>query len=83
MQRHLFQELMNNLENAGIYKLAIPVKDGFKNLDPQEVVRMEADGLIHIFLSQLKNTIQVKNIKEYETMLDGVGFFGAITATSD
>lgn len=75
LQRHPVQELMNNLENAGIYKLAIPVKDGFVYLDPLEVVRMEADGAYtHIFCLTEKY-YSSKNIKEYETMLDGMGFF--------
>jgi two-component system LytT family response regulator len=67
--------LMENLSNLKSAKLAIPVKDGFAFLEPEEIIRLQADGTYtHIFTQGQKFT-GTKNIKEYEELLSEYNFF--------
>lgn len=70
-----YNSLIENLSNAGLSKLAIPIKDGFAFLEPEEIIRLEADGTYtHIYTRDQKYT-GTKNIKEYELMLQDHNFF--------
>lgn len=67
--------LIENLHPAGLKKLAVPVKDGFAFLAPEEIIRLQADGTYtHIFTNTEKFT-GTKNIKEYEQLLGELNFF--------
>jgi two-component system LytT family response regulator len=70
-----FNSLLENLNNGGSQKLAVPVKDGFVFLAPEDIIRLQADGTYtHIFISNEKYT-GTKNIKEYEQILNDLNFF--------
>ena len=70
-----YKGLLNNLNNGGAQKLAIPVKDGFAFLAPEDIIRLQADGTYtHIFTKGEKYT-GTKNIKEYEQLLNDKNFF--------
>ena len=70
-----YSRLLNNLEPGAIHKLAIPVKGGIAFLEPNEIIRLEADGTYtHIFSNGEKFTA-TKNIKEYEFLLLEFNFF--------
>lgn len=77
-----YNSLIENLSNAGLSKLAIPIKDGFAFLEPEEIIRLEADGTYtHIYTRDQKYT-GTKNIKEYELMLQDHNFSDPIIPTS-
>jgi two-component system LytT family response regulator len=68
-----YKGLLDNLN--GHKKLAIPVKDGFAFLAPEEIIRLQADGTYtHIYTNGEKYT-GTKNIKEYEQLLSDQNFF--------
>jgi len=70
-----YSRLLKNLEPGAVHKLAIPVKGGIAFLDPNEIIRLEADGTYtHIFANGEKFTA-TKNIKEYEFLLLEYNFF--------
>ncbi len=70
-----YKGLLNNLNSSNSYKLAIPIKDGFAFLAPDEIIRLQADGTYtHIYTSTEKYT-GTKNIKEYEQLLADQNFF--------
>ena len=70
-----YRGLLNNLNNINTYKLAIPIKDGFAFLAPDEIIRLQADGTYtHIYTNGEKYT-GTKNIKEYEQLLADQNFF--------
>ena len=70
-----YKGLLNNLNNTGTQKLAIPIKDGFVFLAPEDIIRLQADGTYtHIFTNGEKYT-GTKNIKEYEQLLADKNFF--------
>ncbi|MBL0102329.1 MAG: LytTR family transcriptional regulator [Bacteroidetes bacterium] len=51
------------------------MKDGFAFLEPEEIIRLQADGTYtHIFTQGQKFT-GTKNIKEYEELLAEYNFF--------
>lgn len=69
--------LLESLGQAGIRKLAIPIRDGIAFLAPEEIVRLEADGTYtHVYTLQGKYT-GTRNIKVYEQLLSEQGFFRA------
>ena len=70
-----YNALLENLNSSSTYKIAIPVKDGYAFLLPEEIIRLHADGAYtHIYTSGEKFT-GTKNIKEYEQLLTEYGFF--------
>ncbi len=70
-----YNGLLKNLETGSVHKLAIPVKGGIAFLEPEDIIRLEADGTYtHIFLNGEKYTA-TKNIKEYEYLLVDFNFF--------
>lgn len=70
-----YESLMQSVSSARSAKLAIPVKDGFAFLEPEEIIRLQADGTYtHIFTQGQKFT-GTKNIKEYEELLAEYNFF--------
>ena len=70
-----YKGLLNNLNNPNTYKIAIPIKDGFAFLAPDEIIRLQADGTYtHIYTGTEKYT-GTKNIKEYEQLLSDQNFF--------
>lgn len=70
-----YKTLLDNLSATGLTKLAIPIKDGFAFLEPEEIIRLEADGTYtHLYTIDQKYT-GTKNIKEYEQMLQDHFFF--------
>ena len=70
-----YKGLLNNLNSVNPYKLAIPIKDGFAFLAPEEIIRLQADGTYtHIYANGEKYT-GTKNIKEYEQLLADQNFF--------
>ena len=70
-----YTSLIENLNNEGSKKLAVPVKDGFVFLSPEDIIRLQADGTYtHIFICNEKYT-GTKNIKEYEQILHDQNFF--------
>ncbi|MEO8211353.1 MAG: LytTR family DNA-binding domain-containing protein [bacterium] len=70
-----YKGLLHNLNSSNSYKLAIPIKDGFAFLAPDEIIRLEADGTYtHIYTNTEKYT-GTKNIKEYEQLLADQNFF--------
>ena len=70
-----YNSLYENLNSSSTYKLAIPVKDGYAFLLPEEIIRLHADGsYTHIHTAAEKFT-GTKNIKEYEDLLSEHGFF--------
>jgi two-component system LytT family response regulator len=70
-----YKGLLENLQDINIKKLAIPIKDGFAFLAPEEIIRLQADGTYtHIYTNSEKYT-GTKNIKEYEQLLSDKNFF--------
>lgn len=70
-----YKGFLNNLNNTNTQKLAIPIKDGFAFLAPEDIIRLQADGTYtHIFTKDEKYT-GTKNIKEYEQLLADKNFF--------
>ena len=70
-----YDTLLENLSATTTYKIAIPVKDGYAFLLPDEIIRLHADGAYtHIHTAGEKFT-GTKNIKEYEDLLSEYGFF--------
>jgi two-component system, LytTR family, response regulator len=70
-----YSGLLRNLEPGSMHKLAIPVKGGIAFLEPDNIIRLQADGTYtHIFLNGEKYTA-TKNIKEYEYLLTDFNFF--------
>lgn len=70
-----YNALLENLNTTSTYKIAIPVKDGYAFLMPEEIIRLHADGAYtHIHTAAEKFT-GTKNIKEYEDLLSEYGFF--------
>jgi two-component system LytT family response regulator len=70
-----YKGLLDNLNQTQNQKLAIPIKDGFAFLAPEEIIRLQADGTYtHIFTKGEKYT-GTKNIKEYELLLAENNFF--------
>lgn len=70
-----YKGLLSNLKNTTTQKLAIPIKDGFTFLAPEDIIRLQADGTYtHIFTNGEKYT-GTKNIKEYEQLLSDNNFF--------
>jgi len=70
-----YSTLLENLNTTSTYKIAIPVKDGYAFLLPEEIIRLHADGAYtHIHTAGEKFT-GTKNIKEYEDLLMEYGFF--------
>ncbi len=70
-----YNALLENLNQSSTFKIAIPVKDGYAFLLPEEIIRLHADGAYtHIYTSAEKFT-GTKNLKEYEQLLSEYGFF--------
>lgn len=70
-----YNSLLENLNHSSTFKIAIPVKDGYAFLLPEEIIRLHADGAYtHIYTATEKFT-GTKNIKEYEQLLLEYGFF--------
>ena len=70
-----YKTLLENLNTSGLNKLAIPIKDGFAFLAPEEIIRLQADGTYtHLYTMDQKYT-GTKNIKEYEQLLFDHYFF--------
>ncbi len=70
-----YKGLLDNLNSSTGKKLAIPIKDGFAFLAPEDIIRLQADGTYtHIFTNCEKYT-GTKNIKEYEMLLADQNFF--------
>ena len=70
-----YQGLLKNLEPGKTQKLAVPIKNGLEFLNPEEIIRLEADvNYTYIFTDGQKYTA-VKNIKEYEELLSEWYFF--------
>ena len=72
---HHINGFLSNLENQRSSRLAVPIKDGVAFLEPQNIIRLQADGTYtHIYTTQGKHTV-IKNLKEYEEMLLNFNFF--------
>ncbi|HNP49564.1 MAG TPA: LytTR family DNA-binding domain-containing protein [Bacteroidia bacterium] len=70
-----YKSLFENLNTQSLIKLAIPIRDGFAFLSPDEIIRLQADGTYtHLFTKDQKYT-GARNIKEYEQMLSDHCFF--------
>ena len=70
-----YNGLLENLNSSSTFKIAIPVKDGYAFLLPEEIIRLHADGAYtHIYTASEKFT-GTKNIKEYEQLLYEYSFF--------
>lgn len=72
-----YSVLQNNLEQGSVFKLAITVKDGLIYLDPEEIIRLEADGAYTNIFTATEQYVATKNIKEYEVLLGDESFFRA------
>ncbi len=71
----LYKELINNVDDKSVKRLAIPIRDGFAFISPSEIIRLQADGTYtHIYTSAEKYTA-AKNILEYEKILSDKNFF--------
>lgn len=72
-----YQNLSETIDHQKLSRLAVPVKDGFAFISPDEIIRLQADGsYTHIFTCNDKYTAS-RNIKEYEDLLLDRGFFRA------
>jgi two-component system LytT family response regulator len=72
-----YQNLAETIDHQKLSRLAVPVKDGFAFISPDEIIRLQADGsYTHIFTCNDKYTAS-RNIKEYEDLLQDRGFFRA------
>lgn len=72
-----YQNITEAIDNNKPNRLAVPVKDGFAFISPDEIIRLQADGsYTHIFTVSEKYTAS-RNIKEYEDLLQDRGFFRA------
>lgn len=76
MQAHYYG-LFENLANGKAGKIALPIKEGVVFIEPQNIIRLEADGAYtQIFTGEDRFTA-AKNIKEYEQLLSEYSFFRA------
>ncbi|MFN8154745.1 MAG: LytTR family DNA-binding domain-containing protein [Bacteroidia bacterium] len=72
-----YSNISDALDPGKKSKLAVPVKDGFVFISPDEIIRLQADGsYTHIYTANEKYTAS-RNIKEYEDLLHDRGFFRA------
>lgn len=72
-----YQNITEAIDHNKPNRLAVPVKDGFAFISPDEIIRLQADGsYTHIFTVNEKYTAS-RNIKEYEDLLQDRGFFRA------
>lgn len=72
-----YQNITETIDHNKPNRLAVPVKDGFAFISPDEIIRLQADGsYTHIFTVNEKYTAS-RNIKEYEDLLQDRGFFRA------
>lgn len=72
-----YNGLLDNLSNGKSGKIAVPVKEGVVFINPNDIIRFEADGAYtHIYAGSDKYT-GTKNIKEYEQLLNDYSFFRA------
>lgn len=72
-----YQNISESIDPVKKGKLAVPVKDGFAFISPVEIIRLQADGsYTHIFTVSDRYTAS-RNIKEYEELLQDLGFFRA------
>jgi len=66
---------LQDTKNAS-QKIALPLHDGLVYLSVTDIIRFEADGsYTTAYITDGKSYMVSKNIKEYETMLSGNGFF--------
>ena len=72
-----YREFLNSLESGTVFKLAIPVKDGLVYLNPEEIIRLEADRAYTVIYTNEKEYLASKNLKEFEIILTGEMFFRA------
>ncbi len=70
-----YNALLENLNTTSTYKIAIPVKDGYAFLLPEEIIRLHADGAYTHIHTAIEKFTGTKNIKEYEDLLHEYGFF--------
>lgn len=72
-----YHNISESIDPVKKSKLAVPVKDGFAFISPEEIIRLQADGsYTHIFTVNDRYTAS-RNIKEYEELLQDLGFFRA------
>ena len=72
------ETFLRNLQQSDSNKnqIVVPTSDGFEFVEINEIVRFEADGrYTRIFLTTDKKILICKNLKEFETLLDGHNFF--------
>ncbi len=69
--------LLENLSSAKPGKIAVPDKEGVVFIDPQDIIRCEADGAYTQIFTATDKYTATKNIKEYEQLLADFGFFRA------
>jgi len=72
------ETFLRNLKQTDSNKnqIVVPTSDGFEFVEINEIIRFEADGrYTNIFLSTNKKILICKNLKEFETLLDGHNFF--------
>jgi two-component system LytT family response regulator len=72
-----YANINDSLDQNRRGKLAVPVRDGFAFISPEEIIHLQADGsYTHIFTANEKYTAS-RNIKEYEELLQDLNFFRA------
>ena len=72
------ETLLRNLQMQDVSKnqIVVPTSDGFEFVEINEIVRFEADGrYTRIHLTGGTNILICKNLKEFETLMDGHNFF--------
>lgn len=70
--------LFMNLENAapGNKKLILKTAESIFVVNTNEIIRCESDcGYTHFYLNNGKSILVSRNLKDYEEMLDGFGFY--------
>ena len=71
------RDFLVSLNSGTVFKLAVPVKDGLVYLDPEEIIRLEADRSYTLFHTTDMKYMTSRNIKEYEIILGDEIFFRA------
>ncbi|MEM7038690.1 MAG: LytTR family DNA-binding domain-containing protein [Bacteroidota bacterium] len=69
-------ELLHNLSTTNPTRLTLPTSDGFRYVNIEDIIRMEAQGSYsYIVLEDGEHILVSKNLKAYEQLVEGQRFF--------
>ncbi len=71
-----FEALLENIRSANPTRLVIPTSDGKEYLNPNEIIRIEADrSYSWFFISDKRKILVSRHLKEFQDLLNDRNFF--------